>query len=483
MKKRKALSKQQIDFFTLLFEGMAGAIGFQKRNGRQFFTKIDEIGKAANFLSDKQADIYVAPFTFSTHKISNASALHSRAIFLDFDDNFDIEDIDTLITEAELPSPNMIIWTGSSSSWHVYWVAETPSSNIHLFLPTLAKKMGADTKSTNKGRVLRIPGTINQKTLDKNKAHIVHFEQNRYETEELYEIFNNYLDMHLQPSYVSKIREKGKVRAINGSNKKDIFDFVSSSVIRENHRNYAIGVFVQYLGYQERSFTGILEFVRKVNSNNFIPKCTDSELASMVKGWHGRYDRNHLFCLTEGYVRKKLKLLEEIDKVKVVTERQKLVIPASILLKNSKDLNGNELYLMFIVRRFGYMTITQLADYVHLSRRTVFTCINKLKKLGIILNDKDGLRINEHHQTKQYISIDLLAIKMFEKKNVSSSEFKVMCILKLFNNLNKVTQTQLVKACGITDKRFLIRLLKKLEDNELISVEVIKRVNLYRLHF
>lgn len=478
--KKNRLTKQQQDFFTLLFEDMKGAVAFQKQNGKQFFTKLHEIKKVVNYLQDDEVNIYVAPFTFSRHNLINENALHSRAIWLDFDNAVDVEDIYSLLEEHELPSPNMIVFSGSPRSFHVYWIAEKPSSNIHLFLPKLVRMLGADAKAVNKNRVLRVPGTTNQKT--RVKSHIVHLKKERYDTEELYEIFNSFLKMKIKPSYVPILKKEHVNK--NFDTKQAIFDVVAASVIHEGQRNSAVGVLVQYLEYKNKSYVEILEYVRRVNLANFKPLCRDAELVRMVKGWYKRYDMNNLRCLTKGFADKHLEgLIEYYEPVKIVEKRQALILPANILHKSSKNLNGNDLYILFIIRKHGYMTITQLIDQVHLSRKTVFNCVNRLKAEEVIQDEKEGIRIVEHHKTKQYIAIDNLAIKLFEKKSISTAEFKVMCVLKLLNNLTKVTQQQIAKMCGIEDKRFLMRLLQKLEENQLISIDVIKRVNIYSLHF
>jgi len=191
LKKRKDLTKDQRRFFKLLFEDMSGAIGLQNSAGKRMFTKIPDIDKAINFIQREDEDIWVAPFTFSTHSAEERYAMHSRAIWLDFDDAYDLEDIFELITAHELSTPNMILWSGSARSFHVYWVMERPSANVHLIVKRLAKLLGSDTKATNKNRVMRVPGTTNQKT--GAKTAIVHFKQNRYETEELYAEMNDVL--------------------------------------------------------------------------------------------------------------------------------------------------------------------------------------------------------------------------------------------------------------------------------------------------
>jgi hypothetical protein len=116
LKKRKDLTKDQSGFFKLLFEDMSGAIGLQNSAGKRMFTKIPDIDKAINFIQREDEDIWVAPFTFSTHSTEERYAMHSRAIWLDFDDTYDLEDIFELIAQHEILTPNIILWSGSACS-------------------------------------------------------------------------------------------------------------------------------------------------------------------------------------------------------------------------------------------------------------------------------------------------------------------------------------------------------------------------------
>jgi len=478
LKIRKELTKDQCRFFELLYEGMSGAIAFQNASGKRLFTKLPEIDKAINFVNAEAEDVWIAPYTFATHSTEERYAMHARAIWLDFDDTFDLEDIYEIIEKRELPTPNIIVWSGSARSFHVYWVMDKPTTNVHLFVRQLASLLGADGKATNKSRVMRVPGTTNQKT--GAKSAIVHFNEHRYDTSELYDTLNDVLDTCFRPNYIPVLQKERKVERFN--TKREIFEYVSSAIINKGERNAAIGVLVQYLEEQHKSQVEILDFVRKVNEANFRPRCRDRELVKMVGGWHQRYDER--YCLTSGYIKNHLSSLQyEHEHIRIVSKKQTVRLAASLVKNYVKELNGNDLYILFIVRRYGAMSVTQLIDRVHLARRTVFYAVNRLKETGVLIEERGVVRVQEHHNTRQYVEIDSLCLKLFETKTITQAEFKLMCVLKFMDGLQKVTQKQIARVSGGEDMRAIQRILNKLEGNDLLTRQILKRVNVYTLHF
>jgi len=239
---------------------------------------------------------------------------------------------------------------------------------------------------------------------------------------------------------------------------------------------------VQYLEEQNKDEAEILEFARNVNAANFRPRCRDRELVRMVKGWYGRYDEHR--CLSPGYMQNNLSTLKyEHEHIKIVSKKQTVRIAASIVKHHAKNLGGNDLYILFIVRRYGAMGVSQLIDQVHLARRTVFNIVKRLKSIGVLIEERGLVRVEEHHNTKQYIEIESLCLKLVEAGTITAAEFKLMCVLKFMDGLKKVTQQQILRISGNGDMRSFQRVLDKLEANELITRKILKRVNVYTLQF
>jgi len=199
------------------------------------------------------------------------------------------------------------------------------------------------------------------------------------------------LGLTLKPKYIPVLYQERKATTFN--NKKAIFEYVSSAVIAEGERNAAVGVIVQYLEEQNKDEAEILAFARNVNAANFRPRCRDRELVRMVKGWYGRYDEHR--CLSPGYMQNNLSSLKyEHEHIKMVSKQQTVRIAASIVKRYAKELGGNDLYILFVVRRYGAMGVSQLIDQVHLARRTVFNIVKRLKSIGVLIEERGLVRMH-----------------------------------------------------------------------------------------
>lgn len=346
------LSKQQIHFLQLLFDDMKGVIGFQKSNAKQYFTKLEDID---TFVVTDNHDIWVAPATFKTWELSKRKALHSRAIFLDFDD-VDLEEIEYRISAAGLPPPNIIIWSGSASAFHVYWLMDEPTANSHLYLRTLATLLGADIQATNKNRVMRMPGTINQKS--GTKATIVASIDDYYETEALYKQFNEVLSTDYVPKYVPRPPEV-RNQALDSLSIDELYDIVSTCIIPKGERNAAIGFMVQYFEKKNKEYPVILDTLRQINRNNFRPALRDAELIRLIKGWYRRYE--HLNTLYPGYLHSHVPTVAgEHEYVRIQTKKFAYKLPAKIVREHARELQGNDLYILLLIRKYGLIDTAQL---------------------------------------------------------------------------------------------------------------------------
>ncbi|TLG77333.1 hypothetical protein FEZ08_01565 [Culicoidibacter larvae] len=454
---------------------MKGAIGFQKSNGKQYFTKLEDID---TFVVTDNHDIWVAPATFKTWEMSKRKTLHSRAIFLDFD-RVDLEEINYRISAAALPPPNIIIWSGSASSFHVYWLLEEPTANVSLFLEPLAELLGADKQAINKNRVMRLPGTMNQES--GTKASIISVIDTYYETEAFYNQLNEVLSTGYVPKYVPRPPEMRRPN-IDKLTLDELFDIVSTCIIPEGERNYAVGFMTQYFEKQGKDYPYVLDFMRQVNRNNFRPKLRDAELIRMIKGWLYRYEQ--LNTLHPGYLQLHVPTAaSEHEYVQIKTKKFSYKLPAKIIREHGKELTGNDIYILLLIRKYGLIDTAQLVFEAQVSRATVFNVLKRLKRLKIITEEPDGIRIREHHRTLQYISIDTLAIKLFEGKVIAPKAFKLMAVLKMHDGLENVKQKQLMKACGLTSIRKLSETLALLEANDLVYREKVGRRTVYNLNY
>lgn len=188
----------------------------------QYHYKINDlsynIGKAISL----NANIYMTPNSFfiPKRKIENIRKLN--ALYIDIDyyniESFSIYDHEKILKILEddyfgedVPEPSFAIYTGRGLA--VYWLIEpVPIKVLPLwnaiqkhFLEKL-KNMGADSKSIDSARIMRLAGSVNHKTGERAKLYI-YDEKLVYKLREIQE---NYLPK-LTP-YVENPAFKGKGR-------------------------------------------------------------------------------------------------------------------------------------------------------------------------------------------------------------------------------------------------------------------------------
>ena len=217
--------EQAIKNISILHEGDDGYIAVAAKKEKeyvQYHYKVedlqDHIGKAISL----DANIYLTPNSFfiPKRKIENIRKL--KALYIDIDyynienlKGFDHERVLAILENdyfgQDVPEPSFAIFTGRGLA--VYWLIEpVPIKVLPLwnavqkyFLDKL-KHMGADSKSIDSARIMRLAGSINDKTGERVKLYM--YDENLIYT--LRDIQNDYLP-HLTP-YVKNPahRVKGK---------------------------------------------------------------------------------------------------------------------------------------------------------------------------------------------------------------------------------------------------------------------------------
>lgn len=210
---------------SILHDGDDGFIAIAAKRGTEYvqyhykaYDLTYNIGKAISL----DANIYMTPNSFfmPKRKIENIRKLNSLYIDIDY---YNIESLKTYDHERvlailendyfgqDVPEPSFAIFTGHGLA--VYWLIEpVPIKVLPLwnavqrhFLDKL-KNMGADSKSIDSARVMRLAGTINDKTGQRAKLYM--YDEKLAYT--LRDIQNDYLPQ-LTP-YVKNPAYKGKGR-------------------------------------------------------------------------------------------------------------------------------------------------------------------------------------------------------------------------------------------------------------------------------
>lgn len=217
------ITDEAVKNVSILHERDDGFIAIAAKKGKeyvQYHYKIndlkDNIGKAINL----DANIYLTPNSFfmPKRKIENIRKLNALYIDIDY---YNIENLKTYDHEKilailendyfgqDIPEPSFAIFTGRGIA--VYWLIEPVPikvlplwNSVQKFFVDKLKAMGADSKSIDGARIMRIAGSVNDKSGLRSKLYI--YDENLVYT--LRDIQNDYLPQ-LTP-YIKNPAYKGK---------------------------------------------------------------------------------------------------------------------------------------------------------------------------------------------------------------------------------------------------------------------------------
>jgi len=183
--------EEAVKNISILHEGDDGFIAIAAKKGKeyvQYHYKVDDltynIGKAISL----NANIYMTPNSFfiPKRKVENIRKLNALYIDIDYYNienlkGYDHERVLAILENdyfgQDVPEPSFVIFTGHGLA--AYWLLEpVPIKALPLwnavqkhFLGKL-KEMGGDSKSIDSARIMRLAGTINDKTGERAKLYM-----------------------------------------------------------------------------------------------------------------------------------------------------------------------------------------------------------------------------------------------------------------------------------------------------------------------
>jgi hypothetical protein len=122
-------------------------------DGAAFLARVRALGEGA------RREVFFTPATLAAAAPGNASVRESAVVWVDIDDPA------RLATLRAFPHrPHAVIASGSGGA-HAYWQLSSPLQGEACDAANrkLAGALGADLASTNRGRIMRVPGTLNHK--------------------------------------------------------------------------------------------------------------------------------------------------------------------------------------------------------------------------------------------------------------------------------------------------------------------------------
>ncbi|MDK2565047.1 DNA-binding response regulator [Romboutsia sedimentorum] len=249
-----------------------------------------------------ESDVFLAPNTMYLPKRRVENIRQFRALFQDIDCNkLGFEKAETvymiwmLYYDGKVPKPTMV--TDSGQGVHLYWRIENAPygalntwQELQDYIYYQLKHLGADRKSTDGARVLRLPGTINSK----NEANCeVLYIDNELEYS-MYDLREQYLN-YKPKSHQLQAQEAKKVNTRVISNR--FFNSYSLHMERANDlqtlcklrkydmtgfRNMAIHCYAYWKGIYVRDSYELENVVMELNSA-FTEPLKDTEIRAILR--------------------------------------------------------------------------------------------------------------------------------------------------------------------------------------------------------
>jgi RepB DNA-primase N-terminal domain len=140
-----------------------GRLGrFERSSGRNFLAAGDRAALAerlAELAAGHRREVFFTPATLRIARAGNSSVASSAVAWVDIDDPLRLQTL-----RAFPHRPHAVVASGSGGA-HAYWRLAEPLAGeaCEELNRRLAGALGADLASTNRGRIMRVPGTLNYK--------------------------------------------------------------------------------------------------------------------------------------------------------------------------------------------------------------------------------------------------------------------------------------------------------------------------------
>jgi hypothetical protein len=186
------------------------------------------------------------------------------ALWTDYD-NMDISKVKSNIEGAGIPTPS--IYVNSGHGIHAYWLLDSRANETTDILKSLAVTTGADTRATDKARVMRLPSSMNVKG-DPLKCEVIEGTYKRYSIESFKQILNiQEKAINETASTVNEIPGiKIPISELLNANRPCIKNMANG--VKEGHRNFAEGRLIKYLQVKGKTNEVTREIIKKWNLNN-----------------------------------------------------------------------------------------------------------------------------------------------------------------------------------------------------------------------
>ena len=147
---------------VLASRGPDGALRMRRQDPERFREAGDRAGvwALARESNDRGLEAFCTPATLARAAAGNGAVGELGSVWVDIDESAGAERL-----RAFPRRPHMVVASGGSGGVHAYWRLAVPVSpgDGEAANRALAVALGGDPQSTNRGRIMRLPGTLNRK--------------------------------------------------------------------------------------------------------------------------------------------------------------------------------------------------------------------------------------------------------------------------------------------------------------------------------
>jgi hypothetical protein len=139
-----------------------GGLRIERRRPERFRSAGDRAGvwALAREANERGMEAFCTPATLAFAEAGNDAVGELGAAWVDIDDSAGVERL-----RAFAHRPHLVVASGRPGGLHAYWrlAAPVPPKKGEAANRALAQALGGDRQSANRGRIMRLPGTLNRK--------------------------------------------------------------------------------------------------------------------------------------------------------------------------------------------------------------------------------------------------------------------------------------------------------------------------------
>ena len=478
-------------FIKELYKDIDGLIDIREidkqEETKQKFLTLEQLQEYQIFI-DK--NIYFGVYSRRKRNGTATGCKTTGALWLDFD-NMNLQQVKESITKTELPSPS--IYINSGHGIHTYWLLDKRTgAEVTPILKAMTIITGADTRATDKARIMRLPGSTNVKG-EPVKCEVIEGNFNRYSIK----IFENILNVQAINEVASTLNKTPITELLN-ADRPCIKNMANG--VKKGHRNFAEGRLIKYLQVKGKTKETAKAIILKWNENNEPIENIGKLLNDFEAYW--KTDYKLLGCLIKNGEQQSI-LYDYCDKAecKLNITIGRLKLDNTIKFNNRlfnyfNKITGNDLIVLWVINRHWEGLTTSKLIKKLTARATKKCCLdirtlrNKLiflKSIGLIECIEGNKRLGQENLYKAipqgtyglgYTICSNGAINGAIDGRVTPAEFKLYVLLLKYafqKGSCYPSQVTLAKELGITQQA-ISKLLSKLEED---NVDYIKKNTQY----